>query len=193
MTRLATDFSPKGRPSDAIIIGGGIAGCTLAYELAARGVKVALLEQNAVAAESSGRNTGTLLSGPQKEVVELLDASVEVYAELAGGPVPFEFARIGHLLISEDEARFAQASAVAQRYREAGVEMEEVAGPELARDHPRLGFKVAGGYFVGRAWTLERWARRMPSPMRHARRGPGSRRGCASRRSFREVAKSRAS
>lgn len=155
MTRLATDFSPKGRPSDAIIIGGGIAGCTLAYELAARGVKVALLEQNAVAAESSGRNTGTLLSGPQKEVVELLDASVEVYAELAGGPVPFEFARIGHLLISEDEARFAQASAVAQRYREAGVEMEEVAGPELARDHPRLGFKVAGGYFVGRAWTLE--------------------------------------
>ena len=78
MTRLATDFSPKGRPSDAIIIGGGIAGCTLAYELAARGVKVALLEQNAVAAESSGRNTGTLLSGPQKEVVELLDGRLVV-------------------------------------------------------------------------------------------------------------------
>jgi glycine/D-amino acid oxidase-like deaminating enzyme len=155
MTRSATDFSPKGRPSDAIVIGGGIAGCTLAYELASRGIKVTLLEQNAIAAESSGRNTGTLLSGPQKEVVELLDASVEVYAELARGPVPFEFARIGHLLISEDEADFAQASVVAQRYREAGVEMQKVTGAELARDHPLLGFKVAGGYFVGRAWTLE--------------------------------------
>ena len=97
---------PAGKPFDAIVIGGGIAGCALARELASRGVKVVILEQNAIAAESSGRNTGTLLSGPQKEVVELLDASVAIYGELAEGPVPFEFARIGHLLISEDEASF---------------------------------------------------------------------------------------
>jgi len=146
---------PGGRPSEAIVVGGGIAGCTLAYELAARGVKVVLLEQNAIAAESSGRNTGTLLSGPQREVVELLDACADIYAELAQGPVPFEFGRIGHLLISEDEAAFSQASLVADRYRSAGVAMEKVSGRELARDSPQLDFKVAGGYFVGRAWTLE--------------------------------------
>jgi D-hydroxyproline dehydrogenase subunit beta len=141
--------------TDAIVIGGGIAGCTLAWELARRKVKVTVIEQSFVAAESSGRNTGTLLSGPQAEVVELLDASVAVYGELADGPVPFEFARIGHLLISEDEASFAANEAVAARYREAGVGMEKVLGGELARAWPRLGFKVAGGYFVERAWTLE--------------------------------------
>ena len=79
-----------GKPVDAIVIGGGIAGCTLAYELSSRNVKVTVLEQAAIASESSGRNTGTLLGGPQKEVVELLDACVEIYSELSQGPIPFE-------------------------------------------------------------------------------------------------------
>lgn len=140
---------------DALVIGGGIAGCTLAYELARRGVKTVVIEQAVIAAESSGRNTGTLLSGPQEEVVELLDACAAIYQELADGPVPFEFAPVGHLLISEDEASFQAAAAVAERYRAAGVPMEEVSGAELARDHKRIGFRVAGGYHVGRAWTLE--------------------------------------
>jgi glycine/D-amino acid oxidase-like deaminating enzyme len=145
----------NGRPFDAIVIGGGIAGCTLAYELASRSIRVAILEQNAIASESSGRNTGTLLSGPQKEVVELLDACAKIYSEISQDPVPFEFARIGHLLISEDEASFEEASTVAERYRAAGVGMDQVSGKDLAREHPRLGFKIAGGYFVERAWTLE--------------------------------------
>ncbi|TPN45981.1 MULTISPECIES: FAD-dependent oxidoreductase [unclassified Mesorhizobium] len=150
---IVRDFGKA--PVDALVIGGGIAGCTLAYELARRGLKATIIEQSMIAAESSGRNTGTLLSGPQREVVELLDASVAIYAELADGPVPFEFAAIAHLLISDDEASFEAAAAVADRYRAAGVPMEKIMGKDLARDHPRIGFKVAGGYSVGRAWTLE--------------------------------------
>lgn len=143
------------KPAEALVIGGGIAGCTLAYELARRGIATTLVEQNALAAESSGRNTGTLLSGPQPEVVALLDACAAIYGELAEGPVPFEFAPVGHLLIAEDEERLEAAAAVAERYRAAGVGMEPVGGAELARAHPRLGFAVAGGFFVERAWTLE--------------------------------------
>ena len=140
---------------EAVVVGGGISGCTLAYELSSRNVKTIVLEQSAIAAESSGRNTGTLLTGPQIEVVEMLDACAEIYAEIAMGPVPFEFAKIGHLLIAEDEASLERACAAAARYEAAGVPMHKVAGQELARDYPRLGFKVAGGYFVNRAWTLE--------------------------------------
>jgi glycine/D-amino acid oxidase-like deaminating enzyme len=145
----------RGKPIDAIVIGGGIAGCTLAYELASRGASVSVLEQSAIAAESSGRNTGTVLSGPEREVVELLDASVAIYEELAGGAVPFEFARVGHLLISEDDRSFEAAKTAAARYEAAGVGMERVSGAQLGREHPRLGFNVAGGYVVERAWTLE--------------------------------------
>lgn len=142
-------------PAEAVVIGGGIAGCTLAYELASRGVKTIVIEQGAIAAKSSGRNTGTLLSGPQREVVELLDACAAIYEEIAQGAVPFEFGPVGHLLISEDEASFAKAAASAERYRAAGVGMEKVSGQDLARDYRRLGFNVAGGYFADRAWTLE--------------------------------------
>ena len=39
---------------EAIVIGGGIAGCTLAYELARRKIRVGILEQSVLAAESSG-------------------------------------------------------------------------------------------------------------------------------------------
>jgi D-hydroxyproline dehydrogenase subunit beta len=154
-TRATVGRALSGKPFEAAVIGGGIAGCTLAHELASSGVRVGLFEQNVIAAESSGRNTGTLLTGPQKEVVELLDACAAIYAELSQGPIPFEFAKIGHLLISEDEASFAEASAVADRYRAVGVEMDPASGSDLSRAHPRLGLKVAGGYFVGRAWTLD--------------------------------------
>ena len=140
---------------EAVVIGAGIAGCTLAYELAGQGVRVLVLEQSVIAAESSGRNTGTLLSGPQREVVELLDLSAAICGELEEGPVPFEFAPVGHLLISEDEASFEAAALVADRYRQAGVSMERVTGQQLARDYPRIGFRIAGGYLVGRAWTVE--------------------------------------
>ncbi|RWQ40811.1 MAG: FAD-binding oxidoreductase [Mesorhizobium sp.] len=153
--RSAKQPGSYNRPVDAVVIGGGIAGCTLAWELASRGVKTVVLEQAVIAAESSGRNTGTLLSGPQTQVVEMLDACAAIYEELSQGAVPFEFSAIGHLLISEDEASFEAAGTVADRYRAAGVAMEKVTGAELARDHPRIGFKVAGGYSVGRAWTLE--------------------------------------
>src|SRR5277367_116500 len=125
---LSSHRYTNGKAVDAIVIGGGIAGCTLAYELASRKIDVVVLEQTAVAAESSGRNTGTLLSGPQKEVIHLLDSCVEIYAELAQGPVPFEFARIGHLLIAEDEASLEKTTAFADRYRAAGVGMEAVSG-----------------------------------------------------------------
>ncbi|RWN65048.1 MAG: FAD-binding oxidoreductase [Mesorhizobium sp.] len=153
--RSAKQPGSYNRPVDAVVIGGGIAGCTLAWELASRGVKTVVLEQAVIATESSGRNTGTLLSGPQTQVVEMLDACAAIYEELSQGAVPFEFSAIGHLLISEDEASFEAAGTVADRYRAAGVAMEKVTGAELARDHPRIGFKVAGGYSVGRAWTLE--------------------------------------
>jgi D-hydroxyproline dehydrogenase subunit beta len=153
---MSSTFAKDGATSaEAVVIGGGISGCTLAYELSSRNVRTVVLEQNVIAAESSGRNTGTLLTGPQKEVVEMLDACAEIYAEIATGPVPFEFAKIGHLLISEDEASLERASAVALRYEAAGVPMEKIAGRALAREYPRLGFKVAGGFFASRAWTVE--------------------------------------
>ena len=45
---------------DTAVIGGGIAGCAVAFELARRGVEVAVLEAGDLAAMASGANSGSL-------------------------------------------------------------------------------------------------------------------------------------
>ena len=143
------------RPTDAVIIGAGIAGCTLAYELAKRGLDVTVYDQGPIAAESSGRNTGTLFSGPQAEVVRLLLACAEIYDELAAGPVKFGWRRIDHLLIAGDDARLEATAGLVGRIAALGVGVQPVSGQELARDFPHLGFQVAGGFVLDTAWSLE--------------------------------------
>src|ERR1700747_3463872 len=44
--------------TDVCVVGGGLAGITIARELARRGWSVALIEAGRIASEASGRNTG---------------------------------------------------------------------------------------------------------------------------------------
>src|SRR5215467_13104135 len=46
------------RHADVVVVGGGIAGCATAYNLARRGVRVTLVERGEIAGEQSGRNWG---------------------------------------------------------------------------------------------------------------------------------------
>lgn len=56
-----------GRPlpgeADAVVIGGGIAGCSAAYQLAKRGKRVVLVEMRGICSGASGRNGGLTGSG----------------------------------------------------------------------------------------------------------------------------------
>ena len=152
------------------MIGGGIAGCTLAYELASRGVKVMVLEQTAIAAESSGRNTGTLLSGPQKEVVELTRRLRRNLFRARAGPVPFEFARIGHLLISEDEAscrRRRHSPSATGRPASEWRRCRETSSRATIRGWASKSRAAISSSGPGRS---SRWARRMPSRTPRGRR-----------------------
>ena len=45
---------------DAIIIGAGVIGCSIAFYLAKRGVKVIILERNSTGSGASGHATGSL-------------------------------------------------------------------------------------------------------------------------------------
>jgi tRNA 5-methylaminomethyl-2-thiouridine biosynthesis bifunctional protein len=66
------------KPSTAIVIGGGIAGCSTAYELALRGIKVSLFERNEIiASEASGNPQAMLyprLSGDENASQFALDS-----------------------------------------------------------------------------------------------------------------------
>src|SRR6185437_3455986 len=58
---------------DVCVIGGGLAGLTVAREVARRGWSVALLEQNRVACAASGRNTGFVIPGFAEDLDRLVE------------------------------------------------------------------------------------------------------------------------
>lgn len=71
---------------DAIIIGGGIIGCTHAYYLTKRGLKVAVLERGRIGRGTTARNFSWINATWKTADVDyyrLNAASVEMYAELA--------------------------------------------------------------------------------------------------------------
>lgn len=53
-------MSAENSPTDAIVVGGGIIGCTLAYELQKRGVDTLLLDQGPIGREASWASAGIL-------------------------------------------------------------------------------------------------------------------------------------
>lgn len=66
------EFPPLDRDLDAdvLVVGGGIAGLTLAYTLAEQGATVGLVEAGWLAGEASGRNVGFLLAAPSEPYAE---------------------------------------------------------------------------------------------------------------------------
>lgn len=69
---------------DVVIIGAGIAGCSAAWELTKKGLKVALLEKGLVGAEQSSRNWGWCRQqGRAPDELELAKLSVEIWPALA--------------------------------------------------------------------------------------------------------------
>lgn len=133
-------------------MGGGIAGLTIAWELARRGVSVRMYEQATLGAGASGRNTGTLLHQVEPEVAAMLRASVAAYAELLDGPVDFGWTRHEELLLAADERQWAVARTKADGLRAQGVRVEEVAADEL---RTWFGGPVRGGLLLPDAYALD--------------------------------------
>lgn len=72
---------------DVIVVGGGIIGCAIAWELAARGASVRLLDQRAVGTGASWASAGVLcpwLDGSYTALTPMLAESSAMYEDLLG-------------------------------------------------------------------------------------------------------------
>lgn len=123
---------------DAIVIGGGIIGCSAAAMLAEQGVRVVLVEATAIGAGASGRNLGSV-QHPYDPILEpLFDASVAAYAGLDGLGFPAE--PTGLLLVATDaDALRARTDALRvalprldPTFHEHAARLEPALGPDVS-------------------------------------------------------------
>jgi glycine/D-amino acid oxidase-like deaminating enzyme len=111
-------WNTSGSEPGRIVVGGGIAGTTVAWELARRGTRVELFEQATLAAGASGRNTGTLLHQVEPVVAAMLRESEERYRELQDGDVDFRWTQREELLLARDPVAWSRRRRRSSRSRE---------------------------------------------------------------------------
>lgn len=133
--------------ADAVVIGGGVIGCATAYYLAGRGVRVLLLERQALAGEASGANAGMVGASGGLPGQTLLHTrkSAELLAQAAeelGRPI--EFVRGGRFMLAYSPAQWITVQEFATTRRREGIEVELLSGPEARRLEPALGPSLVG-------------------------------------------------
>lgn len=73
------DAADRGHPKSAIVIGGGLAGASMARALAQRGILVTLLDRNGIAGEASGNEQGVLYTRLSKRHSALTDFALQSF------------------------------------------------------------------------------------------------------------------
>ncbi len=135
---------------DVAIIGGGIVGCSAAYYLARRGIRVALFEKGRVAGEQSGRNWGWVRQHGRSPVeLPLMMQSLRLWQELSVDlGEDFGFRQRGTLYLAEDATQLATLGEWLAVAREHGVDTRLVTGRELGDI-----LEGAGERWVGATYT----------------------------------------
>ncbi|WP_407049729.1 NAD(P)/FAD-dependent oxidoreductase [Methyloraptor flagellatus] len=135
---------------DVVVIGAGIVGTCTAYELARKGVSVALLEKGVVGGEQSSRNWGWV----RQQNRDLHELSLAMYSLRRWGEFREEigrdlgFRRTGILYCTKDEADVARWEKWGAAARLQGFESEILTASEANR-------RAAGGTtrWVGGVWS----------------------------------------
>lgn len=128
------------RTAEAVVIGGGVMGCSILYNLAARGMTdTVLLERDLLGAGSTGRSSGAVRMHYSTRVHALMARqSLDVFrnfSEVVGGEDGAGFVNTGYLVFAgEDDLDSLQANVAMQQ--EAGVNTKIVAKEEAREIAP---------------------------------------------------------
>jgi len=155
---------PLPASTDVLVVGGGLAGTSLAYYLARQGVEVVLVERGELNREASGTNAGSFhfqiaihqLTGSETaNVRERLQTEVRLHAEAAevwktlekelGAGLDLHIT--GGLMVAEteDELRLLHDKSVIEE--EAGLDVTVLEGEELRSFAPFLADDLLGATF----------------------------------------------
>jgi len=144
------------RTADILVVGGGVIGCAIAYELAKAGLAVTLVERGTPGCEASSAGAGML--APQAESsaasprLGLGLASKALYADLAlelrertGLDIEYETGGNLHCFLDEGDEAVGRAACAWQR--EAGLKAELLSRADALALEPDLSAEIRGALF----------------------------------------------
>ncbi len=110
--------------ADVVIIGGGVIGCSIAYHLSARGVRVTLCERETLGSQSTGRCAGGVRRQfsyrRNVEIQQLAVRLLERFPDEIG--VDPSFRRTGYLFVLTDDADVERFEGLLGMWRDCGVD-----------------------------------------------------------------------
>ena len=159
--------APLPASTDVAIIGGGLAGCALAYYLAKAGVETVVIERGELNREASGTNAGSFhfqiaihqLTGSDSDAdrarlltdVRLHSAAADAWSQLEDElSTDLGVHVTGGLMIAETQGELATLVRKQRIEREAGLETELLTGRELADFAPYLADDLSGAVYCAR-------------------------------------------
>ena len=155
--------------SEAVVVGGGVIGCGIAFELARRGVRVTLLERGRLGGEASWASAG-IVSPPSRpeqrhERVELGNLSLRMYPSLVADleertGLSLEYRKPGEWTIAIDAEHAAHEAAKVAWQQSLGYPYEAVDPVAARRDEPALPETTVAAWFTpeGATVTVQRLA-----------------------------------
>ncbi len=135
--------------ADMVIIGGGVMGCAIAYNLAKEGLKPVVIEKADIGGEASGSNGGGVRQSARNlKEMPLAMESIQIYGQLHDElGMDVEYVREGNLRLctSEEELETMRQAIVNQR--ESGLELTLLDRQQVLELNPYVGEKVIGASY----------------------------------------------
>jgi glycine oxidase len=144
-------------PSDVVVIGAGIVGCAVAYELARRGASVQIVDDRPAGMGATQASAGVLapyiearVDGPLLDLtvrsLDLFDKFVARVTSISG--VTVNYRRTGTLDVALDQDRYRQLNATAGWLEGRGVAAQLCDGQAARAQEPHLSQDVVGGLLI---------------------------------------------
>ncbi|MDR2487246.1 MAG: FAD-binding oxidoreductase [Clostridiales Family XIII bacterium] len=136
---------------DVIVIGGGLQGSSTAYQLAKRGMKVALIEQADLASGTASHTDGAALISDKQPGVDVLQGwhSVKMFQQLQSEiDYDMEFEHVGFMYACETAQEMEAAADYAAKVRAQGFSMETITPKEMVEREPHIAKDLAGGIWT---------------------------------------------
>lgn len=145
------------RTSEVIVLGGGVIGCAVAYELACRGARVQVIDRREVGLGATQAAAGVLApyleSHQGSPLVELGARSLALYDEFVARVVEdsgsaVQYTRSGTLEVAMDDASFSRLKELGKKWRDSRVGVEVLDASSVRTLEPQLANQILGGLLV---------------------------------------------